>query len=263
MSDNQADNETMDEISSFSDSNPLIEIITIDDVFKHPNADALDLVSPDGSNVNFAIVKRETFKKGDMALWLDSVNEPMVPVSNPLFAFLSKNAKSDGYAKIKAMKLRGIMSRGLIIPFDPEFTGKTNKEIAEILKIHKYEPKLGSNRPGGSFRSGFAVSGPTNLLPCVKYDVDSLNKNWKQIPNGTRIWVTEKIHGANSSYGWLDFNGELKFWVRSRTLLKKNQIVEPLEVCGGMSLKNSISRKSLDQNLECFFMERFLDRFKI
>jgi len=222
-------NESLDDLSVFSESNPLVEVISIEDVYKHPNADALDLVSPDGSNVNFAIVKSGSFKKGDVALWFDSVNEPMVPVSNPLFAFLAKNVKSDGYAKIKAMKLRGIMSRGLIVPFDPAYLGKTNKEIADMLQIKKYELNAGIGRAGGKFRPGLAVSGPTGLLPCEKYDVDSLNKNWKDIPNGTHLWVTEKIHGANSSYGWLTHHGELKFWVRSRSLFKK----EPEEGSSG------------------------------
>lgn len=221
--------ESADEIPSFSEANPLVEIISIEDVYKHPNADALDLVSPDGSNVNFAIVKSGTFKKGDIALWLDSVNEPMVPVSNPLFAFLAKNAKSDGYAKIKAMKLRGIMSRGLIIPFDSAYIGKTNKEISDALQIKKHELNMHVGKAGGKFKPGLAVSGPVGLLPCEKYDVDSLSKNWKNIPNGTQVWVTEKIHGANSSYGWLSHHGDLKFWVRSRTLFKK----EPEEGSSG------------------------------
>lgn len=219
-------NEEVDDIysSDFSDSNPLAELITIYDVYDHPNADALDLVSPDGSNVNFAIVKKGTFKKGDLAIWMDSVNDPMVPVDNPLFSFLSKSAKSDGYARIKAMRLRGIISRGLIIPFSysPEDldAANINKSITELLKIRKYVPSQ-RNWTGTKFNGGKAAGGPVKLLPTAKYDVESILKNWKYIPNGTNIVLTEKIHGANASFGWLDHTDGMKFRVRSRTLFKK------------------------------------------
>lgn len=219
-------NEEIDDINSFdfSDSNPLAELITIHDVYNHPNADALDLVSPDGSNVNFAIVKKGTFKKGDLAIWIDSVNDPMVPVDNPLFSFLSKSAKADGYARIKAMRLRGTISRGLIIPFSYSYeeldTTNINKSITEFLKIKKYLP-LQRNWTGTKFNGGKASGGPVKLLPTAKYDVESILKNWKYIPNGTSIVLTEKIHGANSCFGWLDHTDGVKFRVRSRTLFKK------------------------------------------
>jgi RNA ligase (TIGR02306 family) len=213
--------EELDELrySEFSDSNPLAEIIRIYDVFNHPNADLLDLVSPDGSNVNFAIVKKGQFKKGDLAIWIDSVNDPMVPTGNILFSFLQKIAKADGYARVRTLRLRGIVSRGLLIPLDNNWVGKTPKELSDLLGLKKYIPR--QERPGGSFYSGRSISGPTKMLPISKYDIESLNKNWKEIPNGTPVYLTEKIHGANASFGWLPYNGETKFWARSRTLFKE------------------------------------------
>lgn len=213
--------EEIDDLNSsdFSDANPLAEMVTIYDVFNHPNADLLDLVSPDGSNVNFAVVKKGQFKKGDLAIWIDSVNDPMVPTDNPLFSHLQRLAKSDGYAKIKTLKLRGIISRGLLVPAESGWSDKTSKEISDLLNLKKYIAN--QSRCGGSFYSGKVTSGPTRLLPTSKYDVESINKNWKDIPYGTAVYLTEKIHGTNSSYGWLPYNEEIKFWSRSRTLFKK------------------------------------------
>jgi RNA ligase (TIGR02306 family) len=210
------DNELEMSEFDFSDANPLAEVIEIADVFPHPNADLLDLVSPDGSGVNFAIVKKGQFKKGDKAVWIDSVNEAMVPTSLDVFAFLKKSAKADGYAKIKAMKLRGVISRGLIIPLPAEFSDKTSRELSESLGLKKYIIQ-NYNRVGGSFVSGHATSGPSRYYPQFKYDVESLLKNWKSIPNGTEVILTEKIHGANGSFAWLAD----EFWVRSRTVFKK------------------------------------------
>jgi len=90
-------------VEEYSDANPLAEVVTIQKVIKHPNADLLDLVSPDGSGVNFAVVKKGQFSEGDQGIWIDSVNDPMVPVSHPYFAHMQKMAKSDGYARIKTV----------------------------------------------------------------------------------------------------------------------------------------------------------------
>jgi len=209
------------EETSFSEANPLCEVIVIDGVYKHNNAHSLELISPDGSNVNFAIASVGQFIKGDKALWFDSVNEPMVPVSNPLFSILEKNAKN-GYARIKAIRLRGEMSRGLLVSYDSAWDGLSNKQIADLLMIKKYTPNSSSNsRFGGKIIPGDSCRGPNNLLGTQKYDVESLLRNWKSIPNDTEVYITEKIHGANASYGWLPFEGNLEFWARSRTLFKK------------------------------------------
>jgi RNA ligase (TIGR02306 family) len=231
--------------SEFSEANPLAEIVSVISVYKHPNADALDLVSPDGSNINYAVVKLGQFKAGDRGIWIDSVNDPMVPVENPMFSFLQKIAKPDGYARVKAMRLRGIVSRGLLIPLPKEWQSMSNREVTELLFLKKY---LSQEFSGNSFAGGQAVSGPTNLLGTAKYDVESVSKNWRDIPNGTSIYLTEKIHGANASYAWLPYNGELKFWARSRTLFKKEP--EPgesgglwWEVAESLSLKERLSTK--------------------
>jgi len=234
------------EETSFSDANPLCEVIVVNGVYKHNNAHSLDLISPDGSNVNFAIASSGQFSTGDKALWLDSVNEPMVPVSNPLFAILAKNAKN-GYARIKAIRLRGEMSRGLLVSYDNAWDGLSNKEICDLLEIKKYVPTNNHiSRSGGRFIPGDSCRGPHHLLGSQKYDVESLLRNWKSIPNGTDVYITEKIHGANASYGWLEFEGKLDFWARSRTLFKKRP--EPGNY-GGLWWDTAI-RESLEEKLK-------------
>lgn len=238
--------EHLEDISSleFSEANPLAEIVTVEEVIKHPNADLLDVVSPDGSNINFAVVKKGQFKPGDKAIWIDSVNDPKVPVSNSNFAHMQKLAKSDGYARVKTVRLRGIVSRGILIPMPPEWSDKTNKEITEILEIKKCLSNFGP--AGGSYSSGLATKGPTVLLGTAKYDIESVNKNWRSIPNGIKVYITEKIHGTNASYGWLPYEGERKFWVRSRTLFKK----EPQEEGSGGLWWDAAIKFSLKEKLQ-------------
>lgn len=223
---------------SQEEANPLVDKITIQELLKHPNADTLFIVSPYGDGVNWAIVKDGNFKVGQKAIWIDSVNDPLVPVSNPLFAHMASSAKADGYARVKAIKLRGFKSRGLIIPMDDEWESLSNSEIQAILKVKKWEDPTIYNHKGASIKNGISTSGPTNLLPTSKYDVDNLPKNWKFIKNGETVYLTEKIHGANGCYGWLNHRDSaeaeptLGFHVRSRTLWKK----EPGEDGKGDSL---------------------------
>lgn len=204
------------------DVNPIAEIVTVQEVLAHPNADALDLISPDGSNVNYAIVARGTVKVGDKVVWLDAMNEPVVPMDRAEFKVVEARAKGRPTYRIKAIRLRGVVSRGLIIPYRPEY-GDTNEAVIAALGVTKWEPpaNMGKNgHAGGSIHPGIATSGPDYLLPTSKYDVDSLARGWREIPEGAEVALTEKIHGANAAYGWLLYQGEMEFRARSRGLWK-------------------------------------------
>ena len=210
-----------------SEANPLVDKIVIQDILKHPNADTLLIVSPYGDGVNWAIIKDGHFEVGQKAIWIDSVNDPLVPVANPMFAHMASSAKADGYARVKAIKLRGFKSRGLIIPMQNEWAELSNAEIQNILGIKKWEDPVLYSHKGGSIKNGLSIAGPNNLLPTTKYDVDNLPKNWKFIKNGETVYLTEKVHGANGCYGWLshktasDTGAKEEFFARSRTLWKK------------------------------------------
>jgi RNA ligase (TIGR02306 family) len=202
--------------------NPLAEIVLVQEVIAHPNADALDLISPDGSGVNWAIVGRGSVKVGDKIVWLDAMNDPIVPMDRPEFAMLAQRAKGKPTYRIRAMRLRGWLSRGLVIPWLPEY-GDTNAAVTAALGLTKYEPPAYSGRAGGSLYPGLQSVGPDKLLPTAKYDVDSLAREWKEIPAGAVVNVTEKIHGANAAYGWLSHKDEIQFCVRSRSMWKARE----------------------------------------
>jgi RNA ligase (TIGR02306 family) len=207
--------------------NPLATILEVAEIIPHPNADRLDLVSPYGDGLSYAVVARGTMKVGDKVLWFDAVNEAMVPVSIPEFSFLQKDAKN-GYARVKAKRLRGVVSRGLMVPARQEWIDAFSSQGAavfnELLELKKYEVLDSRGRhPGSSFDAGSAASGPDSALCTTKYDVDSIVKNVRMIPVGAEVVCTEKIHGANFGAGWASYNGEMKFHVRSRNMWKLKQ----------------------------------------
>ena len=85
----------------------LAYLVTIDNVYKNPNADRLDVCEVGGWKIITGI---NEFKKGDVAIYfeIDSKLPEIAPFINMEFL------KSKHY-KIKSQKIRGIVSQGLLI----------------------------------------------------------------------------------------------------------------------------------------------------
>ena len=191
-------------------------------VFKHPNADLLDVIDVYNNNLDFALSRRGEFSPGDMVIFISSVAEALAPVSDPRFAFLTKDANSSGFVKIKNKRLRGIISRGLLLKADPDMLTE-DEDVSERLGLKKCEDKTYS-RPGFSLGNSENSKGPDHVLPVKKYDIESLGKLHKCFSAGERVILTEKIHGANCCF---TLEEEILF-VRSRSFWKKSprQIME-------------------------------------
>src|SRR5208337_5633404 len=140
------------------------------------------------------------------------------------------------YRRIKAKTLRGVISEGLLIPIPQtkEFIDhvgecffKEGDDVAKILGITHYDPpdttSLGgdseiapgtrkkSQRYPKSIRGWFRFllskvvfwRKPTDTqektdLDIPDYDVDAWQKHRGALIEGEEVWITEKIHGANS-----------------------------------------------------------------
>lgn len=85
----------------------LAYLVTIDNVYKNPNADRLDVCEVGGWKI---ITGLNEFKKGDVAIYfeIDSKLPEVAPFINMEFL------KSKHY-KIKSQKIRGVVSQGLLI----------------------------------------------------------------------------------------------------------------------------------------------------
>lgn len=123
----------------------LARIVKLDNVFQHPNADKLDLAIVGGWQC--VTNKANNFQAGSWAIFMEV--DAMLPVANPIFAFLdsdSKNYVVDGvkYARLRTIKLRKELSQGLLLPVDvlawDSFIEGT--DVTELLGIIKYEPAV-------------------------------------------------------------------------------------------------------------------------
>lgn len=176
-----------------------VEVFTLGELRKHEGADTLSLISIGETDYSY-VGKTDDWKGrvGQNVAWIPP--DSLVNVSYPEFAFLAADAKYDEngnkggqYARIKAKKLRGVVSYGLMVPFD----GPICDDAAEILGVRHYEAPLDGGGKGNV--SGEDAAPPSGNFP--KYDVDAFLKYGRNVfVEGEPVFVTEKIHGANARY---------------------------------------------------------------
>lgn len=173
-----------------------IKVVKIGKIEKHPNADTLSITHIYDYP---CIIRTGDFAEGDKAVYIpvDSV----VPENDPQFAFL------DGHTRIKAKKLRGTFSMGLLVHAKPEWI--EGQDICEEMRIVKYEPLSLVTKYGDNERDpGYMVY----------YDIEGLRRYPDVLVEGEEVVISEKIHGANSRFVYTDD----RFYCASHHCYKKN-----------------------------------------
>ena len=183
-----------------------VKVIRIEEIRRHGNADTLAVVPVWGYT---CCVRIGDFQVGDLAAYIEP--DTLVPVDRPEFSFLADKAKEsyEGMARIRAAKLRGVVSMGLLIKARPGWEEGDN--VMEALGCKHYDPPVRGMSTGGD--NAPAPSG----LYYVKYDIENLRRYPDIFQKGELVHVTEKIHGANARFCFTD--GELH--VSSHTSWKK------------------------------------------
>jgi RNA ligase (TIGR02306 family) len=165
-----------------------VEVVELPSVRKHENADTLSIVEIFGNPV---VIRTEDYTPGQKVAYIpvDSV----VPLDSPLFDFLKDpNKPTKTHTRIKAKKLRGQYSEGMLVPADPAW--EIGSDVAPLLGVVKYEePEQVASTSGGAERD-------PGFMPV--YDVEPYRK-WKKVldPN-EMVVVTEKLHGCNARFCW-------------------------------------------------------------
>ncbi len=191
--------------------------VRLSNVEKHPNANSLSLASAGGYPVIF---RTGDYHEGDLVAYVPV--DALVDVRRPEFSFLEKDAKADGFARIRAKKLRGIFSMGLIVAPPPGAAEGDN--VQTELGIGKYDPDLvnenrkGKVKFGGVLRWASENEKDPGIMP--KYDIEGLRRYSNVLVPGEEVWISEKIHGQNARYVFHD--GRL--WVASRNNFKRRQL---------------------------------------
>jgi RNA ligase (TIGR02306 family) len=178
-----------------------VEVVSIE-LKPHPNADALSVVQVFGYTV---VTRTEGWQNITLGAYLPP--DSLVDTSRPEFAFLATEGRT--HERIKARKLRGIQSYGLLIPAPAG--SKLGDNVAELLGVEHWEPTENLSTGGEAERP------PTIASGLSKYDIDSMRRYQHIFQPDEMAMVTEKIHGANSSYVY----SEGRMWCRSHTEWKR------------------------------------------
>lgn len=186
-----------------------------------PGADKIVLFEIPGSGP--VVSMKGQFKEGDLATFIPP--ETMVDTSLAVFSFLAKNArKSDGWAKIKPVRLRGQLSVGILVPPAGD-EGANGADKYRVKKIEDLEVKVEQHNVGKKqtliSRIVRWIRGPSkeerSMWPGIPvYDINQLYKMRPDTFDPEELMVvTEKLHGTNARYV-IDKTG--KFRCGSRTM---------------------------------------------
>jgi RNA ligase (TIGR02306 family) len=183
-----------------------VNVIEITEVRAHENAERLEIVPVGGWQ---AVVKKGQFKPGDRAVYIQP--DYTVPTAAPEFSFLAKEGKERH--RLKAVRLRGVLSYGLLIPVPDALVGsEVGTDVMADLGVERYEPPV---------TSAGADDLPADQWPEVyssKFDVESLQNFPDVLTQGEPVIVTEKIHGANARYLYskgVFYMGSRTRWLKS------------------------------------------------
>lgn len=170
----------------------------------HPNADSLSIAWIGEVNGFQCVVKTEDFVNETLAVHIPI--DAVAASDHPLLTFL------DG-KPVKACKLRGVYSHGLLIP------------ISQVENFFRNNLKMSEKNITNLLVAGRNIAGPLrvkrwyseNRLSTgqtkkindvdgfVKYtDIEHLNKYSDVLTDGEIVTVTEKIHGTSARFGLFD-----------------------------------------------------------
>ena len=156
-------------------------------VSPHDNADALEIVNIGDYQ---SCVRLGDFKDGDRVAYIPE--QSVLP--DQLIDEMGLTGKLAGplHNRVRAVRLRGVLSQGLIYKM-PD--AELDSDVADELGITKYEPPIPIAMAGDVYRTE---------EPLLKYEI----KNIKAYPDlfieGESIIATEKLHGTWCCIGWIN-----------------------------------------------------------
>jgi len=185
------------------------EVTTVNKVEKHPNADALDVITLYDDVI--VISKLNEYKQGDLVSFLPL---DTIPGNHPAFSFLGKDTSK----RIKAKRLRGIFSTGLIVKAPEGFVeGQCIKDYYNLTRYIADFERSEYTKDGYSCSSGGQNEKNPKEFSIPYYDLENARKYSKLFNEGEEVVITEKIHGENFS---MIHDGK-ELWCKSRNFYKR------------------------------------------
>ncbi len=159
------------------------------EVFPHPNADLLELAKVDDYR---CVVKRNEFKTGDLIAYIPEMS--IVPA--PLLEEMGLTSRLAGPEKnrVKAVKLRGEVSQGLVYPAKPHW--QEGDDVTTELGIVKWIPPIPVHLAGELAPAPDGWHGYT--------DIENIKRYPDVLKPGEEVVATEKVHGTCTLAGLMN-----------------------------------------------------------
>lgn len=166
-----------------------VPVVIVGSVAPIEGADRIEVARIAGYQV---VIAKGSFQAGDKAIYIPEAS--IVPEGIVKWLGLEGRLAGAEKNRVKAIKLKGVLSQGLLYPIQPgmeDFVPDT--DVAEELGITKYEPEIPANFSGKMFNIGSERT--------VRYDVEHLKKYPNAFGEIDQVTITEKIHGTNIQIG--------------------------------------------------------------
>lgn len=178
-----------------------VPLTTIKEIKEHPSADQLSIAKVYDYDV---IIPKNLYKVNDLVVYVPVGSVLSEDLEALLFPIGSK-IKLDK-RRIKAIKIRGVVSQGMLIDPSvvPELVMETliaEDDVAEKLNITKYQPPI-SEAPA-MMRAGQIVNKLKN--PDFKQYTDIEHGKYYDrnvMTTDEPVIITQKLHGTSARYGW-------------------------------------------------------------
>ncbi len=182
-----------------------IEVVEIDNVIKHPNADRLDICTIKGWE---CVSGRGQFLVGEKAVYIPI--DSILPEELEAKVFGNSKIKLNKH-RVRTIRIRGAVSQGLLVPLETlgiKETVKVGSDLTGELGVTKYEPK---DVPSG-MRTNLKKVTKANPNPHFhKYTSIQNIKNYNKLFEGCDIVLSEKAHGCLEKKTKITLsNGEVK-----------------------------------------------------
>jgi RNA ligase (TIGR02306 family) len=201
-------------------SDLIVEVVRIEKILPHGNADALDVAVVKGWE---CIVKKGQFGEGDLCVYfpVDSILTRELAERIGVAQYLAPLKKgyllpaefqdTDFAGRIRAARLRGRVSFGVLIPAESGMA--PGQSVKDFFRVVKYEPPE---------RTEVEDAAPSHALFQTYTDIQNFRNFPDLFVENEEVVVTEKIHGTCSRTGLVRLeSGELEFMVGSHKMRRK------------------------------------------
>jgi len=165
-----------------------------------------------------SVVKKGEFQPGDLCIYVEI--DTLVPIV-PELEFLRNSCyfkrKDDDteWFRIRTMKLRGVLSQGLILPLPEGLDAVEGQDVTEFLGAEHYEKPLDPCLGGEAWgqRPSFVRKTDEDRVQSVEDKLEALQ--------GLPYYISQKLDGSSVTYAWTEHK-DRSFFVCSRNLELKD-----------------------------------------